>query len=323
MFSKQANNKPGLCFVVLGYHAAISVIYNRRFGTIYRAHFQGSRIQKEGTDRLYLNTSVRNHHCPLRDNPKESSSRLHYSYCSVPSTIAVTFLVELSCNLLVVCYIHALLIQTLKFVAARSSETLVPNDKITRCHKPNTHRRENYLLTQWCRVLLEKLTGLQLVKKFHAFQGPRGFITALTSVRHLSLSWASPIQSTYPHPTSWRSVLILSTHLCLGLPSCLFPSGFPTKNLYTPLSSTIRATCPAHLILLDFITRTILGEEYKSFSSSLCNLLHSPASLSLLGPNILLNTIFSTPSASFPPSMSAIKFYTHTNQPAKLCFYIS
>ena len=28
------------------------------------------------------------------------------------------------------------------------------------------------------------------------------------SVRHLSLSWASPIQSIYPHPTSWRSVLI-------------------------------------------------------------------------------------------------------------------
>jgi len=40
---------------------------------------------------------------------------------------------------------------------------------------------------------------------------------------------------------------------------------FPTKTLYTTLSSPIRATCPAHLILLDFITRTILGEEYKYF----------------------------------------------------------
>ena len=46
------------------------------------------------------------------------------------------------------------------------------------------------------------------------FHGTRRFITALTSVRHLSLSWASPIQS-----TSWRSILILSTHLSLGLPS--------------------------------------------------------------------------------------------------------
>ena len=52
-----------------------------------------------------------------------------------------------------------------------------------------------YLLTPWCRVLLEKLTGLQLVKKFPAFHGTRMFITALTSVRYLSLSWASPIQS--------------------------------------------------------------------------------------------------------------------------------
>ena len=92
-----------------------------------------------------------------------------------------------------------------------------------------------YLLTPWCRVLLEKPTSLKLVKKFPAFHGTRRFITALTSIRHLSVSWASPIKSIYPHPTSWRSILIFSTHLRLGLPSGLFPSGFPTKTLYTPL----------------------------------------------------------------------------------------
>ena len=72
------------------------------------------------------------------------------------------------------------------------------------------------LLTPWCRVLLEKLTGLQLVKKFAAFHGTRRFITALTSVRQLSLSWASPIQSKYPHPTSQRSIQVpIFISLCM------------------------------------------------------------------------------------------------------------
>ena len=168
------------------------------------------------------------------------------------------------------------------------------------------------------RVLLEKLTNLHLVKKYPAFHGTRRFITAITSVQHPSLSWASPIQSICLHPTSWRSILILSTHLRLGLPSGLFPSGFPSKTLYTPLSSPIRATCPAHLILLDFITCTILGEEYKSFSSSLCNLLHSPVTSSFLGPIFFSTPCSHTPSASFPPAMSVTKFHTHSKQQAKL-----
>jgi len=46
----------------------------------------------------------------------------------------------------------------------------------------------SYLLIAWSRALLEKLTGLQLVKKFPEFYGTRWFITAFTSARHLSLS---------------------------------------------------------------------------------------------------------------------------------------
>ena len=48
----------------------------------------------------------------------------------------------------------------------------------------------SFLLTPWSRVLLEKLTDSQLVKKFPAFYGTQRFITAFTSARHLSLSWA-------------------------------------------------------------------------------------------------------------------------------------
>ena len=92
-----------------------------------------------------------------------------------------------------------------------------------------------YLLTPWSRVLLKKLTGLQLVKKFPAYYRTRKFLTALTSERHLPLSWASSTQSTHPHSTSRRSILILSSHLRLGLPSFLLPSCFHTKPLYTLL----------------------------------------------------------------------------------------
>jgi hypothetical protein len=86
---------------------------------------------------------------------------------------------------------------------------------------------------------------------------------------YLFLSLARPIQSTSPHPTSPRSILILHTHLRFGLPCGLFPSGFPTI-IYKRSSSPIRTTWPAHLILRDLIILIILGEKYKSRSSSLC-----------------------------------------------------
>jgi len=100
--------------------------------------------------------------------------------------------------------------------------------------------------------------------------------------------------SSSPYPTSH----FLKIYLNIILPSlprspkCFFPSGFPTETLYTPLLSSICTTCFTHLILLDFITQTILGEEYRSLSSSLCNFLHSLVTSSLVGPNILLNILF-------------------------------
>ena len=46
------------------------------------------------------------------------------------------------------------------------------------CIHTHTH---THILTPWSRALLEKLIGVQLVKKFPAFYGTRRFITAFTS----------------------------------------------------------------------------------------------------------------------------------------------
>jgi hypothetical protein len=67
--------------------------------------------------------------------------------------------------------------------------------------------------------------------------------------------------------------------------------------------------CPTHLILLDFITRKIIGEKYR-LSSSLSSFLHYPVISPLVGPNIPLNPYSQTPSAYIPPSyMSATPTY--------------
>ena len=92
---------------------------------------------------------------------------------------------------------------------------------------------------------------------------------------HIPTSHLLDIQPNIIHPSTPRSPQ-------------WFPSlRFPHQDPIHPLSSPIHATCPAHLILLYFITLKILGEEYKSFSFSLCNFLHSSVTSSLLGTNML------------------------------------
>jgi hypothetical protein len=72
---------------------------------------------------------------------------------------------------------------------------------------------------------------VQPLGSFPAFYGTRNFITAFTRALHLYLSWARPMQSTTLTPISKWSILILSIHLRLGLPSGLFPSAFLTNKL--------------------------------------------------------------------------------------------
>jgi hypothetical protein len=94
----------------------------------------------------------------------------------------------------------------------------------------------------------------------------------------------------------WTIVAVGKQHLLTylpGSPQWSFSFRFPHQNPVPVFPLPIRATCSAHLTFLDFITRTILGEEYRSLSSSLCSFLYSPVTSSLLGLYIHLSPLFS------------------------------
>jgi len=125
--------------------------------------------------------------------------------------------------------------------------------------------------------------------KYPAFYGTRRFIIAFTGASHLSLN--EPDQSSpCPHLTSLRSILILSSHLRLGLPSGLYTSDFPSKIQYAPFLSPIRVTCPAHLIIPVFVTRMIFG-EYTSLNGRYSLPLHSGVKVTTMRATHILTTV--------------------------------
>jgi hypothetical protein len=122
-------------------------------------------------------------------------------------------------------------------------------------------------LTSGCKAWFEKFKGIQSVKKLR-LEGSLRFST-VTEVFGPQ-SWFSLSQPVTSHPTSRRSVLILSTHLHIGLP-CRFPTSYLVLHI-----SPVCPTSPTFFILRHSVILTIdqLSEEFKLRSTSFCNFHH-------------------------------------------------
>jgi hypothetical protein len=113
-------------------------------------------------------------------------------------------------------------------------------------------------LTPWSRILLQKLIVTQLVKKFPALYGTRRYITVFTRALHWFLSCVGWIRSTPSHPISLKFTLILSSHLRVGLPTGLFPSGFRPKFVcISRLSHEYCMPRPSHSHRFDYMVCTV------------------------------------------------------------------
>jgi hypothetical protein len=95
----------------------------------------------------------------------------------------------------------------------------------------------------------------------------------------------------HPHPISPRSIGMLCTHLCLSLPSGLFPLWLSYQQpIHVPFHSHLYAP-PSNLH--DLVILIMLNEEYKSRSSLQRSFLCLPVTSSVFGPNIIISTLFS------------------------------
>ena len=103
-----------------------------------------------------------------------------------------------------------------------------------------------YLPTPWSRILLEKPTGSQLVKKLPTYYGTRRIITAFTSARHQSLTWASPVNTSTSRFLNIRLNIILPSTLVS--PKWICSLRFPHQNpVYaSPIPHTRYMLRPSH-----------------------------------------------------------------------------
>ena len=124
--------------------------------------------------------------------------------------------------------------------------TTTPSDANLNC-KMTDHL---CILTPLSRVFLEKLTVPQLVTKFPAILATWIFVTAFKQSHHVCLSSHNNRVQDPPPPLppviSWRTILILFSHVSLGLPSGLFPSGCHQNPIcISPLTHMCYMPCPS------------------------------------------------------------------------------
>jgi hypothetical protein len=116
----------------------------------------------------------------------------------------------------------------------------------------------------------------------------------------------------YRTQKSFILILILSSHLHLGLPGGFFRPGLPTNILYSYLVSPMRTTCPSfpsHPLYL--ITLIIFDEEHKWWNSSLWSFLHLPVIFILLRPKY----------SPQHPFLNSFTLYKKVKVKLSLCFF--
>jgi hypothetical protein len=99
---------------------------------------------------------------------------------------------------------------------------------------------------QW---LLEQVIVVQLVRKLSAIYEVQMFTTVFAKPCHWIWLWATWILSTTPHTNPSRTILILFSHLCLGLPN-FFSSLYPDFSTWLSFenSSRVPQTGSVHLL---------------------------------------------------------------------------
>ena len=128
-----------------------------------------------------------------------------------------------------------------------------------------------------------------------------------------------------PHPNSWRYSLISASHLCLGLPSALSLSlslKFPHQNpVHTSPLPHIHVCYMSHPSNSSWFDHTNIWWGVGDHKIPHYVFFPTPITLSLLGPNIFLSTLFLNTLSLYSSFNMRTKFQTHTKQEAQFCVF--